>query len=414
MLVAGGWDGQIHLNTIELILLPAMECSGESTRTLPLSTMHASLLSTPTHTLHATHREEEREAAGQQESGMRDCRLYGWEGGGENTAEAEEERRRADRKQQLLAQHQALGLLCKLLAAHTKRLLKERFSQPWEMLALGLLANIQERARGQERKDLLERDREGIEDRNMERERDREKMKRSVESITADQAAARAEHQEGEQEREQEREQVREQERGQQCSAQGGVGEGNRDGGGGVGSRGGYEVSQMHPTPPYSILQEKAQVLEQCVAACMAEHRILAQCLVLELSDDDFPAACTSPSLHPSLVSNYLPPPTSNLIVIQGEVASTEQQEHRITGLKTPLFDNDSECSTGNKSGGQETEERIVAALTEGGVLDASVTSQQEQDLARSFQSSRVRRKCARALLRPASRLTLMHQVVLT
>ena len=119
--------------------------------------------------------------------------------------------------------------------------------------------------------------------------------------------------------------------------------------------------------------KEKARVLEHCVATCMYEHRILATCLRLDLDSEEEEEG------------------------IGGSKEGLEEEEDGIDDL------------TDDVTNGLYIYRGEYAA--QGRPRQGVDLLGQERDLANCLRSARVRQECARALLRPAARLPLMHQM---
>ena len=131
-----------------------------------------------------------------------------------------------------------------------------------------------------------------------------------------------------------------------------------------------------------SPLKDKAQVLGQCVETCIAEHHILALCLELDLSDDE--GTCAQGSSRPGSCSTNGGPL---------ECAASPP-----AAILSPAADR--ATSVGKKQGS--------TAGTGCQEEDAAESREEEEVVSRvsgALRSERLRRECARALLRPSARL---------
>ena len=239
MVIAGGWDGNKHLTSIEIIVPPQSQAGMAEAETEEIRVDGQCRKSTFKKQCEDTDVRRPKS----QESKQADSAVAG-------SAAHKSESRRADFcdvgwggvQTHLLSQH--LQVLA--LNSVVKELLEEqqvrRIISAWECLSSLLLVEFVERQKEQQRKAHLQR---------------------LAENIAADLAAARAES---------------ESDFAQMIRQPRQFADKEQDAYSASGNANGNIVSPV---------KEKVQVLEQCMETCIAEHHILSRCLQLDLSDDE-------------------------------------------------------------------------------------------------------------------------------
>ena len=179
----------------------------------------------------------------------------------------------------------------------------------------------------------------------------------------------------------------------------------NRDRHGGIVGRTQGGVLRSPVTEKYraSPLKDKAQVLGQCVETCIAEHHILALCLELDLSDDEGtcaqvssrPGSCSQDTRLTEAAASSEELPASPSTTNGGPLECAASPP---VAILTPAAER--ATSVGKKQGqsaGAGCQEEDAAEFRGEEVVVSRVSG--------ALRSERLRRECARALLRPSARL---------